>query len=32
MCDIFRYFEGQSLKSAFEMAPADPTIDLNTQL
>lgn len=27
-----RYFGRQSLKAAFEMAPADPTIDLNTQL
>ncbi|KAL0743074.1 hypothetical protein Bca4012_084587 [Brassica carinata] len=27
-----RYFSHQSLKLAFEMAPADPTLDLNMQL
>ncbi|KAG9452804.1 hypothetical protein H6P81_005708 [Aristolochia fimbriata] len=27
-----RYYENQSLKVAFETAPADPTVDLNTQL
>nr|AAG42755.1 ubiquitin-specific protease 14 [Arabidopsis thaliana] len=29
---ISRYFSHQSLKMAFEMAPADPTLDLNMQL
>ncbi|KAL0816210.1 hypothetical protein Bca101_072654 [Brassica carinata] len=29
---ISRYFSHQSLKLAFEMAPADPTLDLNMQL
>ncbi|XP_029116271.1 ubiquitin carboxyl-terminal hydrolase 14 isoform X2 [Elaeis guineensis] len=29
---ISRYYEKQSLKMTFEMAPADPTLDLNTQL
>lgn len=29
---ISRYYEGQSLKSAFMTSLADPTIDLNTQL
>ncbi|CAN1775168.1 Ubiquitin carboxyl-terminal hydrolase 14 [Linum perenne] len=27
-----RYYKNQSLKLAFEMAPADPTVDLNMQL
>ncbi|KAJ6417267.1 hypothetical protein OIU84_003055 [Salix udensis] len=27
-----RYYINQSLKTAFEMAPADPTVDLNMQL
>ncbi|CAN1239303.1 Ubiquitin carboxyl-terminal hydrolase 14 [Linum grandiflorum] len=27
-----RYYKDQSLKQAFEMAPADPTVDLNMQL
>ncbi|KAK9092283.1 hypothetical protein Syun_027194 [Stephania yunnanensis] len=27
-----RYYKSQSLKQAFENAPADPTLDLNTQL
>ncbi|XP_062169190.1 ubiquitin carboxyl-terminal hydrolase 14 [Alnus glutinosa] len=27
-----RYYRNQSLKMAFEMAPADPTVDLNMQL
>ncbi|XP_077254029.1 ubiquitin-specific protease 14 [Tasmannia lanceolata] len=27
-----RYYESQSLKAAFGNAPADPTVDLNTQL
>ncbi|XP_011029388.1 PREDICTED: ubiquitin carboxyl-terminal hydrolase 14-like isoform X1 [Populus euphratica] len=27
-----RYYTNQSLKMAFEMAPADPTVDLNMQL
>ncbi|XP_071730177.1 ubiquitin carboxyl-terminal hydrolase 14-like isoform X2 [Rutidosis leptorrhynchoides] len=27
-----RYYENQSLKSAFDIAPADPTVDLNMQL
>ncbi|XP_068639487.1 ubiquitin carboxyl-terminal hydrolase 14-like isoform X1 [Aristolochia californica] len=27
-----RYYENQSLKVAFDTAPADPTVDLNTQL
>ncbi|KAJ4982310.1 hypothetical protein NE237_033147 [Protea cynaroides] len=27
-----RYYKKQSLKQAFENAPADPTVDLNTQL
>ncbi|XP_020534537.1 ubiquitin carboxyl-terminal hydrolase 14 isoform X2 [Jatropha curcas] len=27
-----RYYMNQSLKTAFEMAPADPTVDLNMQL
>lgn len=30
--DCCRYFSHQSLKMAFEMAPADPTLDLNMQL
>ncbi|KAG1365405.1 putative Ubiquitin carboxyl-terminal hydrolase 14 [Cocos nucifera] len=29
---ISRYYEKQSLQMAFEMAPADPTLDLNMQL
>ncbi|KAH0934460.1 hypothetical protein HID58_011577 [Brassica napus] len=29
---ISRYFSHQSLKLAFEMAPADPTLDINMQL
>ncbi|XP_020109181.1 ubiquitin carboxyl-terminal hydrolase 14 isoform X2 [Ananas comosus] len=29
---ISRYYEKQSLKAAFAMAPADPTLELNTQL
>lgn len=29
---ILRYYEGQSLKSAFMTSLADPTVDLNTQL
>ncbi|KAL1197359.1 Ubiquitin carboxyl-terminal hydrolase 14 [Cardamine amara subsp. amara] len=29
---ISRYFSHQSLKMAYEMAPADPTLDLNMQL
>ncbi|XP_008793636.2 ubiquitin carboxyl-terminal hydrolase 14 isoform X2 [Phoenix dactylifera] len=29
---ISRYYEKQSLKMAYEMSPADPTLDLNTQL
>ncbi|XP_073009187.1 ubiquitin carboxyl-terminal hydrolase 14 isoform X2 [Typha latifolia] len=29
---ISRYYAKQNLKAAFEMAPADPTVDLNTQL
>lgn len=29
---VSRYYENQSLKMAFELAPADPTSDLNTQL
>ena len=28
----FRFYAKQSLKSAFETAPADPTVDLNMQL
>lgn len=27
-----RYYKNQSLRAAFDIAPADPTVDLNTQL
>lgn len=27
-----RYYKNQNLKTAFEVAPADPTVDLNMQL
>lgn len=30
--NVIRYYTNQSLKMAFEMAPADPTVDLNMQL
>ena len=29
---FIRYYLSQSLKAAFETAPADPTVDLNMQL
>ncbi|KAL9660412.1 hypothetical protein QQ045_025226 [Rhodiola kirilowii] len=29
---IARYYKNQNLKTAFEIAPADPTVDLNTQI
>lgn len=30
--DGIRYYKNQGLKMAFEVAPADPTVDLNMQL
>lgn len=30
--DFGRYYKNQTLKTAFAMAPADPTVDLNMQL
>uniref|UniRef100_A0A7N0SZ72 Ubiquitin carboxyl-terminal hydrolase n=1 Tax=Kalanchoe fedtschenkoi TaxID=63787 RepID=A0A7N0SZ72_KALFE len=29
---VTRYYKNQDLKTAFEVAPADPTVDLNTQI